>query len=75
MVGLERFNDLWDYAIKPLMPDRSKVRYQTKRDTGLYAVRIIIEGGPIPDQLSARDAGTVQTRYRVPGTRGNLRCT
>ena len=34
VVGLERFNDLWDYAVEPLIPDRSKVRFQTKRDKG-----------------------------------------
>ena len=27
------------YAVEPLMPDRSKVRFQTKRDTGVCAVR------------------------------------
>ena len=26
-------------AVEPFMPDRSKVRYQTKRDTGVHAVR------------------------------------
>ena len=39
MVGLECFNDLWGYAVDPLMPVRSKVRFQTKRDTGVYTVR------------------------------------
>ena len=39
MVGLERFNDLYDYTVEPLMPDRPKVKFQTKRDTGVYAVR------------------------------------
>ena len=38
MVGLQRFDDLWGYAVEPLMPDRPKVRFQTKRDTGVYAV-------------------------------------
>ena len=31
--------DLWGYAVELLMPDRSKVRDQTKRHTGVYAVR------------------------------------
>ena len=39
VVGLECFNDLWGYAVEPLMSDRSKVRFHTKRDTGVYAVR------------------------------------
>ena len=39
VAGLKRFNDVWGYAVKPLMPDRSKLRFQTKRDTGVYAVR------------------------------------
>ena len=30
VVGFERFNDIWGY-VEPLMPGRSKVRYQTKR--------------------------------------------
>ena len=29
---------LWVYAVEPLMPDRSKVRFQTKRDTKFYTV-------------------------------------
>ena len=32
-VGLVCFNDLWSYAVEPIMPDGSKVRLQTKRDT------------------------------------------
>ena len=39
VVGLECINDLWGYAVEPLMLDRSKVRFQTKRDTGFYDVR------------------------------------
>ena len=39
MVDLERFNDLWGYAIEPLVHDRSKVRSPTKRDTGVYVLR------------------------------------
>ena len=39
VVGLVCFDDLWGYVDEPLMPDRSKVRFQTKRDTGVYAVR------------------------------------
>ena len=32
------FNDPWCYAVETLMSVRSKVRFQTKRDTGVYAV-------------------------------------
>ena len=39
VMGFERFNDLSGYTVEPLMPDRSKVRFQTKGDTGVYAVR------------------------------------
>ena len=39
VVGLVCLNDLWGYTLEPLMPGRSKVRFQTKRDTGVYAVR------------------------------------
>ena len=39
VVGFMCFDDPWDYAVEPLMPDRSKVRFQTKRDTGVYAMR------------------------------------
>ena len=31
--------DLWGYAVEPLMPDRPKLRLQTKWNTGVYAVR------------------------------------
>ena len=31
------FNDPWVYAVEPLMPDKSKVRCQTKRGTDIYA--------------------------------------
>ena len=34
VVRLERFNDLLGYAVEPIMSDRSKVRFQTKRNTG-----------------------------------------
>ena len=36
--SLERFSNLGVYAVESLMPDRPKVRFQTKRDTGVYAV-------------------------------------
>ena len=39
VVGLVCFDDLWGYAVEPLMRDRPKVRSQTKRDTGVYASR------------------------------------
>ena len=35
VVGFVFVNDLWGYAVEPLMVDRPKVRFQTKRDTGL----------------------------------------
>ena len=38
VVVLERFSDLWGYAVEPLMPTRSKVRFQTKRGMGVYPV-------------------------------------
>ena len=31
VVGFVCFDDPWGYAVGPLMPDRSKVRFQTKR--------------------------------------------
>ena len=40
MVGLERFNNPWVYAAEPLMPDRPKVRDQTKRDKGAYTYTV-----------------------------------
>ena len=36
VVRLECVNDPWGYAVDKLMPDRSKLRRQTKRDTGVY---------------------------------------
>ena len=36
-VRLVRVSDPWGYAVESLMPDRSKVRRQTKQDTGVYA--------------------------------------
>ena len=39
VVGLVCVNDPWGNAVEPLMPDRSKMRSQTKRDTGVYAAR------------------------------------
>ena len=39
VVGLVWVNDPLGYAVEPLMPDRSKVRFQIKRDTGVYAER------------------------------------
>ena len=42
VVGLECFNDLWDNAVEPLMSDRSKIKFQTKKDTyGLRRVQVI----------------------------------
>ena len=38
VVRLEHFNDLRGYAVESVMPDRSKVRFQTKRDSGVYAM-------------------------------------
>ena len=38
VVGLVCFNGPLGYAVEPLMLDRFKVRFQTKRDTGVYAV-------------------------------------
>ena len=35
VVGLVCFNDPWGYTVEPLMPDRSRVSFQTKRDTGV----------------------------------------
>ena len=37
VLGLVCVNDPWGYAVETLMPDRSKMRRQTKRDTGVYA--------------------------------------
>ena len=39
VVGLEYYSDLWGYAVEPLMPDRPKMRDQTKKHMGVYAVR------------------------------------
>ena len=39
MVEVERFSDLRIMQVETLMPDRPKVRFQTKKDTGVYAVR------------------------------------
>ena len=41
VVELVCFNDLWGtYMVESLIPsDRSKLRFQTKKDTGVYAVR------------------------------------
>ena len=39
VVGFVCFDAPWDYAVEPLMPDKSTVSIQTKRDTGVYAVR------------------------------------
>ena len=39
VVGLVCSDDPWGYAVEPLIPDKSKVKFHTKRDKGLYAVR------------------------------------
>ena len=39
VVGFVCFDIAWSYAVEPLMPVRSKVIFQTKRDTGVYAAR------------------------------------
>ena len=39
VVDLVCVSDPWGYAVEPLMPERSKVRRQTKRDMGVYATR------------------------------------
>ena len=39
VVGLVCFDDPWAYAVGIIMPDRPQVRFQTKRDTGVYDVR------------------------------------
>ena len=38
MVGLERFDDLWGYAVEPLMLDRPKM-ISDQAGPGVYAVR------------------------------------
>ena len=38
VLGLVYVNDPWGYTLEPLMPDRSKVIYQTKRETAVHAV-------------------------------------
>ena len=38
-VGLVCVNDPWSYVVGPLMPDRSNVTRQTKRDTEICATR------------------------------------
>ena len=37
VVGFVCVSDPWGYAVEPHMPDRSKVRRQTKRNAGVYA--------------------------------------
>ena len=39
VIGLVCVNDPWGYAVELLMSDRSKVRRQTKWDTGVYDAR------------------------------------
>ena len=42
VVGLVCFDDPWGYAVEPLMPDRSYVRFWTERETeGLHRARMI----------------------------------
>ena len=53
-VGRMCFDDTWGYAWRPLMPDGSKVRFQTKRDTRVYVV-----GGWL--RLRFRDTSAHQT--------------
>ena len=55
MVGLERVIDHWGYTVEPLMPDRPKVRDQTKRERGLRRVREV--------QVHFRDNETYVTSY------------
>ena len=37
--GLVCVSDPWGYSVEPLMPDRTKVRRQTKRDKEVYTAR------------------------------------
>ena len=39
VVGLVCFVDPWGYAVEAHVPERSKVRFQTKWDTGVYTMR------------------------------------
>ena len=40
--GLERLNDLWDYAVKPLMPDRPSSDIPDEEGHGsLLRVRVV----------------------------------
>ena len=73
--------------VESFMPDSPKVRDQTKRDTGVYIVRgnqrwrnsgrgtHLFKKGQVEINTMGgaryRAKGTVQTRYRVPDTRGN----
>ena len=57
VVGLERFNELLGYAVEILTPDRSKVRFQTKRDTVVCTVRG--DRGSLPGRVCSSDV-TVQ---------------
>ena len=53
--GLMCFDDPLDYVVKSLMPDRPKVRFQTMRDTGVYAVRLVYDQGSLPGRVCSSD--------------------
>ena len=78
VVGCEHFSDLWGYAVEPLMRDRPKVRFRTKRDTGVNAVRevasrtrLLIRRGVTPEEdptsLKKAKLESAQGRVRIPG--------
>ena len=66
-VGLEHFSDLWGYEVEPLMPDKPKVRDQTKRNTEVYAVRSGTSRYTSETRLLIRRDCTVNQRRRNSG--------
>ena len=42
MVGLVCFDDPWGSVVEPLMPDRPKVRFKTKRAGGLRRAGVVV---------------------------------
>ena len=54
-------NDPWSYVVvEPIMPDRSKVRRQTKRDTGVTPR--VDSGGFLPGRVCSSDVPVQATR-------------
>ena len=70
VVGLVCLNDPWSYPVEPLTPNRSKMRRQTKRDTGITPRAD--GGGSLPGRVCSSHVPVQANQRRRNSGRGPL---